>query len=128
MLNHITLMGRLVRPPELRKTPAGISVVSFTVACDRDVKAQDGTRQTDFIDVVAWRQVAEFTHQYLGQGRMAVIDGRLQIREWTDKEDHKRRNAEIVAEHVYFGDSKTAQSAETTQFEEIKNDHTELPF
>ena len=114
MLNHIVVMGRLTRDPELRKTPAGISVTSFSVAVDRDFAQQDGQKETDFIDVVAWRNTAEFAAKYFTKGRMVVVSGRLQIRNWEDKEGNKRRTAEILAENIYFGDSKkddTASSA-----------------
>lgn len=105
MLNHIVVMGRLTRDPELRKTASGVSVTSFTVAVDRDF-SQDGQKETDFLDVVAWRNTAEFAAKYFTKGRMAVISGRLQIRNWEDKEGNKRRTAEILAENIYFGDSK----------------------
>ena len=107
MLNHIVIMGRLARDPELRHTQAGIPVASFTLAVDRDFKDKTtGERATDWIDVVAWRSTGEFVSRYFAKGRMAVVDGRLQIREWTDKEGNKRRSAEVVADNVYFGDSK----------------------
>ena len=107
MLNHITVMGRLTRDPELRRTGSGIAVTSFTVAVDRDFAPKDGgERETDFIDCVAWRQTGEFVSKYFQKGRMAVVSGRLQIRSWTDKDGNKRRTAEIVADNVYFGDSK----------------------
>lgn len=107
MLNKIVLMGRLTRDPELRRTDSGIAVASFTLACDRDYSGKDGAeKQTDFVDIVAWRHTAEFVSKYFAKGRMAVVSGRLQIRLWTDKEGNKRRSAEIVAESVYFGDSK----------------------
>ena len=107
MLNHITIMGRLTRDPELRRTGSGIAVASFTVAVDRDFGGRDGgEKETDFIDCVAWRQTGEFVSKYFSKGRMAVVSGRLQIRNWTDKEGNKRRTAEIVADNVYFGDSK----------------------
>ena len=107
MLNHITVMGRLTRDPELRRTGSGIAVASFTVAVDRDFgNRESGERETDFIDCVAWRQTGEFVSKYFTKGRMAVVSGRLQIRNWTDKEGNKRRTAEIVADNVYFGDSK----------------------
>ena len=107
MLNHITIMGRLVRDPELRRTGSGIAVASFTVAVDRDFGGRDGgERETDFIDCVAWRQTGEFVSKYFTKGRMAVVSGRLQIRNWTDKEGNKRRTAEVVADNCYFGDSK----------------------
>ena len=107
MLNHITLMGRLTRDPELRRTGSGIAVASFTLAVDRDFSPKDGgERETDFIDCVAWRQTGEFVSKYFTKGRMAVVSGRLQIRSWTDKEGNKRRTAEVVADNVYFGDSK----------------------
>lgn len=106
MLNKIIVMGRLTRDPELRRTQSGLAVTSFSVACDRDFKNQAGEKETDFIDVVAWRSTAEFVSKYFTKGRMAVVEGRLQIRDWTDNNGGKRRNAEIVADNVYFGDSK----------------------
>lgn len=105
MLNHITIMGRLTRDPELRRTAGGTAVTSFSLAVDRDYKNQDGEKETDFIDVVAWRATAEYVAKYYTKGRMAVVDGRLQIREWTANDGSKRRSAEVVAENVYFGDS-----------------------
>jgi len=107
MLNHITIMGRLTRDPELRRTGSGIAVASFTLAVDRDFAPRDGgERETDFIDCVAWRQTGEFVSKYFTKGRMAVVSGRLQIRGWTDKDGNKRRTAEVIADNVYFGDSK----------------------
>ena len=107
MLNHIIVMGRLTRDPELRRTGSGVAVASFTVAVDRDFGSREGgEKETDFIDCVAWRQTGEFVSKYFTKGRMAVVSGRLQIRNWTDKEGNKRRTAEIVADNVYFGDSK----------------------
>lgn len=107
MLNHIVLMGRLTRDPELRKTQSGTSVVSFSLAVDRDFgNRENGEKQTDFIDIVAWDKRAEFVSKYFSKGRMAVVSGRLQIRDWTDREGGKRRSAEVVADNVYFGDSK----------------------
>ena len=107
MLNHITIMGRLTRDPELRRTGSGIAVASFTVAVDRDFGGRDGgEKETDFIDCVAWRQTGEFVSKYFTKGRMIVVSGRLQIRSWTDKEGNKRRTAEVVADNCYFGDSK----------------------
>lgn len=107
MLNHIVIMGRLARDPELRHTQAGIPVATFRLAVDRDFKDKTtGERATDWIDVVAWRSTGEFVSRYFSKGRMAVVDGRLQMREWTDKEGNKRTTAEVVADNVYFGDSK----------------------
>ena len=106
MLNKIILMGRLTRDPDLRKTGNGTAVTSFSLAVDRDFKSQSGEKETDFIDIVAWRSTAEFVSKYFTKGRMAVVEGRLQIRDWTDKDGGKRRSAEVVAENVYFGDSK----------------------
>ena len=107
MLNHIVLMGRLTRDPELRRTGSGVAVASFSLAVDRDFGGRDGgEKETDFIDIVAWRGTAEFVSKYFSKGRMAVVSGRLQIRNWTDKEGGKRRSAEVVADNVYFGDSK----------------------
>lgn len=107
MLNHIVIMGRLTRDPELRRTQTGTAVARFTLAVDRDFKdKQTGERATDYIDCVAWRTTGEFVSKYFTKGRMAVVEGRLQIRDWTDKEGNKRRSAEVVADSVYFGDSK----------------------
>ena len=107
MLNHITIMGRLVRDPELRRTGSGVAVTSFTVAVDRDFNPKDGgEKETDFIDCVAWRAAGEFVSKYFKKGSMIVVSGRLQIRNWTDKEGNKRRTAEVIADNVYFGDSK----------------------
>lgn len=133
MLNKIFIMGRLTRDPELRRTQAGISVASFTLAVDRDYKAQDGSRQADFIDVQAWRHTADFVSRYFAKGRMAVVEGRLQIQDWTDKDGNKRRSAVVVAEQVYFGDSKKAGEAPATQdapqeYHEINDEDGELPF
>ena len=107
MLNKIFIMGRLTRDPDLRHTQSGTAVANFTLAVDRDFKdKQTGERTTDFIDVVAWRATGEFVSRYLTKGRMAVVEGRLQIRDWTDKEGNKRRSAEVIADNIYFGDSK----------------------
>ena len=106
MLNKIILMGRLTRDPELRRTQSGTAVTSFSLAVDRDFKSQSGEKETDFIDIVAWRNTAEFVSKYFTKGRMAVVEGRLQIRDWTDRDGGKRRSAEVIAENVYFGDSK----------------------
>ena len=107
MLNHIVIMGRLTRDPELRRTGSGTAVASFTLAVDRDFSPKDGgERETDFIDCVAWRQTGEFVSKYFTKGRMAVVSGRLQIRNWNDKDGNKRRSAEVVADNVYFGDSR----------------------
>ena len=105
-------MGRLTRDPELRRTGSGTAVTSFSLACDRDFKSQSGEKETDFIDVVAWKNTAEFVSKYFSKGRMAVVDGRLQIRDWTDKSGNKRTTAEVVAENVYFADSKRSESNE----------------
>ncbi len=146
MLNHIVIMGRLTRDPELRRTQTGTPVAGFTLAVDRDFKdKQTGERTTDFIDVVAWRSTGEFVSRYFTKGRMAVVEGRLQIRDWTDKEGNKRRSAEVVAGSVYFGDSKRdGGSANTSsgyqapanygappeqdQFSELEDDDGDLPF
>ena len=138
MLNKIILMGRLVRDPELRRTNSGTPVASFTIAVDRDFKGQDGEKETDFIDIVVWRNTAEFVSKYFTKGRMAVVEGRLQIRDWTDKEGGKRKAAEVVADNVYFGDSKTNGAAQKdnfnslagrmTEFAPIDQEDGELPF
>lgn len=111
MLNHIVTMGRLVRDPELRHTQSGIPVTSFTIACDRDYKDANGDKATDFLDIVAWRNTAEFVSKYFTKGRMAVVDGRLQLRDWTDRDGNKRRSAEILANNVHFGDSRSQNQA-----------------
>ncbi|HIR32158.1 MAG TPA: single-stranded DNA-binding protein [Candidatus Faecousia faecavium] len=112
MLNHIVIMGRLTRDPELRRTGSGIAVASFSVAVDRDFGGRDGgERETDFIDCVAWRQTGEFVSKYFTKGSMIVVSGRLQIRSWTDKDGNKRRTAEVVADNVYFGDSKRSSES-----------------
>lgn len=137
MLNKIVLMGRLTRDPELRRTNSGTAVASFSIAVDRDFKGQGGEKETDFIGIVAWRNTAEFVSKYFSKGRMAVVEGRLQIRDWTDKEGNKRRSAEVVADNVYFGDSKKdgdATGASYTgtdtsgEFKELDEDDGELPF
>ena len=110
MLNKIILMGRLCTNPELRRTGSGTAVTSFSLACDRDFKSQSGEKETDFIEVVAWKNTAEFASKYFSKGRMAVVEGRLQIRDWTDKAGNKRITAEIVADNVYFADSKRSES------------------
>ncbi len=137
MLNHITIMGRLTRDPELKTTNSGVSVVSFSIAVDRDfADKESGERGVDFIDVTAWRHTAEFVSRYFTKGRMAVVSGRLQTRNWTDKEGCKRKAVEIVADNVYFGDSKrndfetTAPSAPPapSDFAPIEGDDEGLPF
>ena len=114
MLNRIILMGRLTRDPELRRTGSGTAVTSFSLAVDRDFKSQSGEKETDFIDIVAWRNTAEFVSKYFTKGRMAVVEGRLQIRDWKDKDGNNRHSAEVVADNIYFGDSRkdTAAPAE----------------
>lgn len=155
MLNKIFIMGRLTRDPELRRTQSDTPVASFSLAVDRDFKDKStGERTTDFIDVVAWRQTGEFVSRYFTKGRMAVVEGRLQIRDWTDKDGNKRRTAEVVADNVYFGDSKRdgdggsysagysqggvaapaapsgygAPPSGGDQFAELSDDDGELPF
>lgn len=139
MLNKIFIMGRLTRDPELRRTQTGTPVASFTLAVDRDFKdKQTGERSTDFVDVVAWRQTGEFVSRYFAKGRMAVVEGRLQIREYTDKEGNKRRTAEVVADQVYFGDSKKDGQTNNAsggysypdpgEFADLPDDYDDLPF
>ena len=143
MLNHITIMGRLTRDPEMRRTGSGVAVTSFTIACDRDF-GQNGEKETDFIDITAWRNTAEFVSKYFAKGRMAVVSGRLQIRSWTDKDGNKRKSAEVVADNVYFGDAKTDSSsggsygthasyaapapAPASNFAMLEDDDSQLPF
>lgn len=130
MLNCITVGGRLTKSPELRRTSEGTAVCSFTIACDRDYQKDE----VDFFDIVAWRSTAEFAEKYLDKGRLVTIVGRLQIREWTDKNGSKRRSAEIVADHIYFGDSKKDNSAPVTRGVDVEadfpmlDDSEELPF
>ena len=117
MLNHITIMGRLTRDPELRYTQSQTPVASFTLAVDRDYGSRDGgEKQTDFIDCVAWRQTAEFVSKYFQKGSMAVVSGRLQIRDWTDREGGKRRSAEVVVDNIYFGESRRRDSGESGSY------------
>ncbi len=151
MLNRIIIMGRLTRDPELRHTQTGTAVTSFSLAVDRDFKnKQSGEKETDFIDVVAWRQTGEFVSRYFAKGRMAIVEGRLQIRDWTDRDGNKRRSAEVIADNVYFGDSKrdgesggayaggytapasaayaAPPSSELDQFSQLGDNDSELPF
>lgn len=136
MLNKIILMGRLTRDPELRRTGSGTAVSSFAIAVDRDFKSHNGEKETDFIDVVAWRNTAEFVSKHFSKGRMAAVEGRLQIRDWTDKDGTKRRSAEVIADNVYFADSKrdettanrNALAERAEQFAEIAEEYGELPF
>ena len=149
MLNKIFIMGRLTRDPELRRTQSGTPVTSFSLAVDRDYKTQSGEKETDFIDVVAWRATAEFVAKYFTKGRMAVVEGRLQIRDWQDKDGNKRRSAEVVADNVYFGDSKKEYGGDyggapvggykaagkavdvepgEGEFAEVEDDDSDLPF
>ena len=122
MLNHIVLQGRFTRDPELRRTAAGVAVATFTLAVDRDFKTEGGEKETDFIDVVVWRNTAEFVARNFSKGRMAVVSGSLRIRNWTDKEGNKRRNAEVIADGVYFSDSKpTGNSGQATPTESYGN-------
>ena len=139
MLNKVFIMGRLARDPELRRTQSGIAVASFTLAVDRDYKDKaSGERAVDWIDCTAWRQAGEFVSRYFTKGRMAVVEGRLQITDWTDKDGNKRRKTEVVVEQIYFGDSKPAgQSSAPPQnygappaqeYTELNDDDGELPF
>jgi len=146
-MNQIVIMGRLTRDPELRHTPNGVAVASFSLAVDRGFAPKDGgERQTDFIDVVAWRNTAEFVSKYFTKGQMAAVTGRLQIRDWTDKDGNKRRSAEVVAENIYFTESKKSRDAgssqidskddypgfgapvESSDFAELAMDDGDLPF
>lgn len=130
MLNHIVLMGRLTRDPELRRTGTGTAVASLTVAVDRDFAAAGAERETDFFDVVAWRNTAEFVGKYFSKGDMIAVSGRLQIRPWTDKDGNKRRSTEIIAESVYFGGTKKSGSdnGAAQDFEQIGDPDDDLPF
>lgn len=117
MLNHITLMGRMVKNPELRFTPQNTPVASFTIAVERDYQPGGSERQTDFIDCVAWRKTAEFVSKHFQKGSMAVVSGRLQIRDWTDREGGKRRSAEVVVDNIYFGESRRRESSEGNSYD-----------
>ena len=135
MLNTITIMGRLTRDPELRRTSSGVAVASFTLACERDFAPQGADKETDFIDVCAWRYTAEFVDKYFSKGQMAVVTGRLQIRNWQDKEGNKRRSAEILADHVYFCEAKRDKTTQGEPqydpqggFSEIEDIDTTLPW
>ena len=143
MLNHITIMGRLTRDPELRRTGSGIAVASFTLAVDRDFAPKDGgERETDFIDCVAWRQTGEVVSKYFAKGRMAVVSGRLEVRPWTDKDGNKRRATEVHVSHIYFGDSKRENTIQAPapgdydappetgypDFAVLEDDDSQLPF
>lgn len=123
MLNHISIMGRLVRDPELRHTKSGTAVASFTVAVERDF----GDKQTDFIDCVAWRNTAEFVYKYFDKGSMAAVSGRLQSRKWEDNNGNKRVNWEVLAETVYFADSRRKEEQSLPQLVEVDDDG-DLPF
>lgn len=127
MLNHIVLMGRLTLDPELRHTGNGTAVASFSLAVDRDYKGQSGEKETDFVDIVAWRSTADFVSKFFTKGRMTVVEGRLQLRDWTDKDGGKRRSAEVVAEHVYFGDSKQRFESDTASAPPASGDFREIP-
>ena len=129
MLHRIDIMGRLTGDPELRRTQSGTAVTSFTLAVERDIK-NSGERQTDFIDVVAWGNTAEFVSKYFAKGQTAVVTGRLQFREWTDRNGGKRRSAEVLAESVYFGGGKANERAKIEPgFEDISDEFDdELPF
>ncbi len=140
MLNKIFIMGRLTRDPELRTTNSGTSVASFSLAVDRNYKGADGEKETDFIDCVAWRSTAEFAAKYFTKGRMAVVEGRLQIRPWTDKEGNNRRSAEVIVDNMYFGDSKRdgdtggarpasgPVNVSADDWQEVDEDEGDLPF
>ena len=148
MLNRAIMMGRLTHDPELKTTQAGTQFCRFSIACDRDFKNTSGEKETDFVDIVAWRSTAEFVSKYFTKGRMAVVSGRLQIRNWQDKEGNKRRSAEVVADNVYFGESKRdsmassgfdqtpppvsyqapANPAASSDFSTLMDDDPDLPF
>lgn len=132
MLNHITIMGRMTKDPELRRTNSGTSVASFTLAVERDFSKE---KETDFVECVAWKNTADFVSNYFSKGKMAIVSGRLQIRSWKDKEGNSRRTAEVVAENVYFGEAKTvgdkyeaAMSGQTQDYAVVDGDDGDLPF
>lgn len=127
MLNDITIMGRITKDIELRRTDSGNAVASFSIACERDFKSQNGEKATDFIDIVAWKNTAEFIHKYFGKGRMIVIRGRLQTRTWKDKDGNNRKSAEVIANNAYFGDSKKADT-NGQGFFDLDDDDGDIPF
>ena len=133
MLNSVIIMGRWTRDPELRRTQGGTAVTSFTMAVDRDFKSQSGEKETDFIDVVAWRNTGEFAAKYLAKGRMAAVEGRIQVRDWQDKDGNRRKSVEVVADNVYFADSKRdskpqeSRTVDDQEFDEIEDDG-DFPF
>lgn len=140
MLNHVILQGRLTKDPELRKTQNGISVTNFTLAVDRDFKS-NGQKETDFINCSAWRQTAEFLSRFFGKGRMVLLEGRIEVRSYQDEEGNKRTAWSVVADRVYFGDSKLSDGANSItrdepviqdgldgDLPEVDDDQTELPF
>lgn len=129
MLNHITIMGRICNEIELRRTGSGVAVTSFTLAVDRDFK-NNGEKETDFIECVAWKNTAEFVDKFFSKGKMAVVSGRLQIRSWTDKDGNKRKTAEVVADNVYFGEAKasSADGPQMNDFAMLSGDDSGLPF
>ena len=130
MLNHIVLMGRLTADPELKRTPNNVAVTTFTLAVERDFKTQDGSKETDFFSIVAWRNTAEFVSKYFSKGRMAAVEGRLQTRKYQDKDGNNRTVTEVVADNVYFGDSKNNAGSSNPAFAEMDEDEDDenLPF
>lgn len=134
MLNKVFMQGRLVADPELRHTPNGVAVASFRIAVDRDFKDKSGERQADFVNVIAWRATAEFVSKFFSKGRMAIVEGKLQSRNYEDKDGNKRYALEVVADNIYFGDSKRDQEPEKEpecqppQFAEYQDDDGDLPF
>lgn len=135
MLNHIVIMGRLTRDPEIKALPSGVNVASFTVAVDRDFSGKDGAKQTDFIDVSAWRSTADFVGKYFNKGKMIIVSGSLQSRKWQDKDGNNRVSWEIQAENVYFGESspgggtrQTVPVSAVTPVDDGEVDEADLPF
>ena len=129
MLNHIVIMGRLGKDPELRRTQSGVAVATFNVAVDRDFKDKaTGQRATDWITCVAWRSTAEFVEKYFSKGSQVLVAGRLQMRDWTDKDGNKRISAEVQAENVYFAGAKTEGGQRAAEFEVMDDDDTNIPF
>lgn len=126
MLNQVSLMGRLTKDPELRTTQSGIAVASFTLAVDRDFKSEE--QSTDFINLVAWRQTAEFVSKWFRKGQLAAVTGRIQTRQYTDKQGNNRTAFEVVADHAYFAESKKTTTQSDEPFPEITDDDSDLPF
>lgn len=128
MLNHVSIMGRICNDIEVRRTGSGTAVASFTLAVERDFKKENGEKETDFIECVAWKNTAEFVQKYFGKGKMAIVAGRLQTRNWQDKDGNKRKTSEVVVDSIYFGEAKTNNSTPASDFAMLEDEDANLPF